>query len=169
MTDTAYFRTLARYSQWANLRLYDACGKLPEAEYVKPRPSFFGSIHNTLNHILVGDRIWLGRIVGVDSGLKRLDAVLYDNLAALRAARIAEDARVIDLIDGLEPAALDEVMVYRTTSGLEQRNRLTWVLGHFFNHGTHHRGQVHDMLSQTAVAPPELDLIYFLRLAPQPV
>ena len=56
-TDRAHFARLARYNQWANQRLYAACARLPEAEYLKPRPAFFKSLHGTLSHILVGDRL----------------------------------------------------------------------------------------------------------------
>ena len=56
-----HVRRMARYNAWANGRLYDACATLPPAEYYAARPSFFGSLHATLNHILVGDSVWLGR------------------------------------------------------------------------------------------------------------
>ena len=161
--NAAYFRTFARYNQWANQRLYAACARLPEAEYAKPRQCFFGSIHNTLNHLLVGDRIWLGRFEGKDAGIKALDQILYDDFAALRAAREAEDARIIEITDRLADGALGAMLAYRNMKGEPYETRLDWVLAHFFNHQTHHRGQVHDMLSQTTVAPPPLDLIFYLR------
>src|SRR3546814_16732744 len=100
------FRTFAAYNRWANGRLYDACAALPETEYRRPRGAFFGSLHGTLNHLLVADRIWLGRIEGVDPGLARLDAILHAAFAALRAARAAEDARIAALVDLLDPARL---------------------------------------------------------------
>ena len=55
------FTTLARYNRWANRRVYEACAALSDADYRRPRPAFFGSIHGTLNHLLAGDRVWLGR------------------------------------------------------------------------------------------------------------
>jgi uncharacterized damage-inducible protein DinB len=158
-----HFRTLARYNQWANRRLYGACAQLDDAEYRKRRPAFFGSIHGTLNHLLVGDRVWLGRIEHVPSGIERLDQILYDDFAALRAAREAEDRRIIALVDRLDAAALAETLDYANMAGTPQRTRLDWVLTHVFNHETHHRGQAHGLLSQTAVAPPPLDLIFYLR------
>lgn len=158
-----HFRTLARYNAWANRRLYDAVACLPEAEYFQVRPSFFGSIHNTLNHIWVGDEIWIGRVEGRPPAGLKLDARPFADLAALRAAREAQDARIARVVEGFDDAALGEDLVYRNTAGTEFRTRLSWVLTHLFNHQTHHRGQVHDMLSQTPVAPPALDLIYFLR------
>src|SRR5919107_1560497 len=150
----AYFATLARYNSWANGRLYDAVARLGEAEYMKPRPAFFGSIHATLNHILVGDRLWIARIEEHTPPPLKLDQILYGDLVALRVARVAEDEHIINVVAGLDEARLDEELHYTTTKGERQRTRLRLVLGHFFNHQTHHRGQAHNMLSQTAAAPP---------------
>jgi len=160
-----YFLTLARYNAWANWRLYAACAELKEAEYRKQRPAFFRSIHGTLNHGLVGDRVWMGRIEGVPSGVAALDQILHDDFASLREAREAEDARIVDHVGALEDGDLARVVRYRTVSQpqTDMATRLDLVLGHMFNHATHHRGQVHDQLSQTAMPPPPLDLILYLR------
>src|SRR5262245_24569731 len=157
-----YFRRFARYNRWANARVYAACAGLSTEDYRAQRPAFFGSIHNTLNHILVADRVWLGRFEGKPSGIKRLDEILYDDLVALHRAREAEDARILALADGLSDAAGAGMLAYRNMAGEEKATPLGWTLAHFFNHQTHHRGQVHGMLSGTPVAPPSLDLIYFI-------
>ena len=154
--------TFARYNAWANQRLYDACARLSEPEYMERRPSFFGSIHATLNHLLVGDRIWLGRIDGRVEKLA-LNQILYGDFTALRVARVAEDERLIRTVENIDAAALDQPLDYLTTAGDRRRVPLRLVLAHIFNHQTHHRGQVHGLLSQTRVAPPGLDLIDFLR------
>jgi uncharacterized damage-inducible protein DinB len=158
-----YFSTLARYNTWANRRLYDAVVMLPEAEYMKPRPAFFHSIHGTLNHILVGDRVWMARIEEKPPPKLALDQMLYGDLVALRVARAAEDRHIENVVAGIEEGRLDQMLHYRTVKGEPQRTPLRLVLGHFFNHQTHHRGQVHGLLSQTTVAPPPLDLILFVR------
>lgn len=160
-----YFRTFARYNRWANQRLYEACSELPEAEYMKPRASFFGSLHATLNHILVGDRIWLGRITGHMPDIKALDQILYAELVGLRVAREAEDAQIINLIDGMDAPTLNTTLRYTTMAGETVTTPMRYVLAHMFNHQTHHRGQAHDMISQAGVSPPPLDLIYYLREA----
>lgn len=160
-----HFRTFAAYNGWANARLYGACAELSDAAYRQDRGAFFGSIHGTLNHILVADRIWLGRITGTDSGITALDTILHDSFPDLRTARVAEDARIVALVDGLKPAALGTDLEYANMSGARQLTPLAEVLAHVFNHQTHHRGQAHDLLFQTAGAAPELDLIYFLREA----
>jgi uncharacterized damage-inducible protein DinB len=159
----SYFQTFARYNQWANERLYAACAQLADADYRAPRQAFFGSIHGTLNHLLVADRIWMGRIEGPDSGLKQLNQILYEDFEALRAARVAEDRRIIHFMDGLSQETLNGVLTYKTTTGAPQETPLAWTLAHVFNHQTHHRGQAHGLLSQTAVAPPPLDLLLYWR------
>lgn len=163
--DLDYFRTLARYNRWANERLYAACAKLHEAEYLKPRAAFFGSIHGTLNHILVGDRIWMGRFTGHADGIRALDQILYPEFAGLRVAREAEDAQIVNYADALDLPTLNSTLRYKRLSEPSRAaaTPMRFALGHFFNHQTHHRGQAHGLLSQTAVPPPPLDLLYFLR------
>jgi uncharacterized damage-inducible protein DinB len=160
--DPDYFRRFARYNAWANRRLYDACGSLDAADYRAKRPSFFGSIHATLNHILVGDRIWLARFEGRTHDIKSLNQILIDDLAGLRSARTAEDLRILAFTNQLSEASLSAKLNYRNMAGEEISLPLVVAIAHFFNHQTHHRGQVHGMLSGTAVAPPPLDLLYFL-------
>jgi len=157
-----YFATFAQYNAWANKRLYEACALLPESVYMAKRPAFFGSIHATLNHLMVGDRIWLGRIEARPEKLA-LNQILYGDLTALRVARLAEDERLIHVVERIEVDALDKPLDYMNSRGERFHTPLRIVLGHLFNHQTHHRAQVHDMLMQTDVAPPVLDLIHFVR------
>jgi uncharacterized damage-inducible protein DinB len=161
--NAACFRRFARYNAWANRRLYDACAGLSASDYEANRPSFFGSIHATLNHILVGDRIWLSRFESRSTDIESLDEILYDGLPALTAARAAEDARILEFVGTLDEDTLASTLRYRNMAGAPQETPLAWTLAHLFNHQTHHRGQVHGMLSATPVPPPSLDLIYFLR------
>ena len=161
--DKSYFRHLARYNRWANDRLYAACAALPEADLVKARPSFFGSILATLNHILVGDRLWMGRFEGKPAkDIVSLGQILHPDFEGLRAARQAFDDHIVGWFDQWD-AHLDQPFAYRTMSGDAMETPLGLTVAHFFNHGTHHRGQVHGLLSATEVEPPPLDLLYFVR------
>ncbi|MBI1244890.1 MAG: DUF664 domain-containing protein [Alphaproteobacteria bacterium] len=155
------FRVMARYNQWANERLYAACAKLHEPDLFLQRPSFFGSIHATLNHILVADRIWMGRLTGHPAKIARLDEILYGDFPGLRVARTAEDAQIVAFCDALDEPNVNTTLRYKNMAGEAKAIPVRWVLTHFFNHQTHHRGQVHCLLSQTSVAPPSLDLAYF--------
>lgn len=158
-----HFPLMARFNAWANERLYDCVARLPEAEYRREVGIFFGSVHNTLNHILVGDRIWIRRIEEVEHGIESLDQILYDDFEALRAARVEEDARLIKLVDGLAPEELSRPMRYHRMigSGTEE-TRIGHILATLFNHQTHHRGQVHAVLTQAGITPPPLDVIFYL-------
>ena len=163
--DLAQIRTMARYNQWANRRLYAAAAALHEGDYMRAVPSYFGSLHATLNHILVGDRLWMGRLTGkADTGIRSLDQILYADLVGLRVAREAEDASIINYADELDEPTLNAALRYKTTSGKAHATPTRLVISHLFNHQTHHRGQCHGLLSALGVKePPELDLIFFAR------
>ena len=159
-----YFLTFAHYNAWANRLLYDACAHLPEAEYLKPRAAFFGSIHGTLNHLLVGDRIWLARIERKPRPKITLDQILYGDLVALRVARQAEDEHLANVVAGISKRALDQKIAYVNMAGKRQQTPLRLVLGHLFNHQTHHRGQAHAVLTRLTGTAPEMDLLFYERL-----
>jgi len=156
-----HVRRMARYNAWANGRIYDAVAALPRAEFEKERPAFFRSIKGTLNHLLVGDRIWLAFLSGAEHGIERLDKILHDDLAGLRAAREAEDRRLAAFVAPLDDGYYSGTLRYRSVLGDWFETPLAVVFAHIFNHHAHHRGQVHDLLSQTAVPPPVLDLHRF--------
>jgi uncharacterized damage-inducible protein DinB len=129
------FQMLAAYNDWVNRRLYDAAAALPARDYGADRGAFFGSLHGTLNHLLLGDRIWLQRFTGEGAALDELDAILYDDFAELRAARKAEDARIVAYVESLGDADLAGVIRYRSTRNpAEIEQYLAPLLLHFFNH-----------------------------------
>lgn len=154
------FVLFSQYNSWANTRLYNAAATLPHDELVADRKAFFGSIFGTLNHILVGDRAWLGRILDLDFGITNLDQTLHDDLASLRQARVETD-QLIETT--MASAPLDGDLTYTALTGGNQRTPRSVVFSHLFNHQTHHRGQVHQMLGEAGLEAPPLDLIYFYR------
>src|SRR5690606_31853537 len=111
-----HFEMLAAYNAWCNRRLYDAAAALPDADYRADRGAFFKSLHGTLNHLLVTDRIWLRRFTGEGEAPGRLDAILFDTLTGLREAREAEDRRIIAYVDRLTSADLSGFIRYQTIS-----------------------------------------------------
>ena len=155
------FPMLARFNAWANERIYDCSAKLPDAEYRRDRKAFFGSIHATLNHLLVVDKVWRARVEGSVTDVKSLDQVLHDNLPALCSARVAEDEALIRMVDGLGPTDGSRIVNYRFMNGTPGATPVDIVLITLFNHQTHHRGQVHTMLTQAGITPPPLDIIAF--------
>ena len=166
------YRMFAGYNAWANHRLYEAAAKLTDAEFRADRGAFFKSVHGTLNHLLVGDRIWMYRFTGTGDAPAKLDATLFGDLATLAAARRAEDARISQWIGSLGDADFDRSFSYRTiTNPMTVTQKLAPALDHFFNHQTHHRGQAHCLL--TAIRgrefAPSLDLILFQRETDQDI
>lgn len=158
------FIDFADYDVWANRRLYDAVEALPDAALRQTRPSaFFGSLLGVLNHLLVADRIWMDRLEHLPPQGLRLDAILHEELEALRAARQGEDERIRRFVTGLGEADLDRTVAYKTSSGTPQSDQLSCLLAHLFNHHTHHRGQAHALLSDAGVEPPPLDYLYYRR------
>lgn len=160
------YRMFAGYNAWANERLYAAAAKLTDAEYHTDRGAFFKSVHGTLNHLLVGDRIWMQRFTGKGEAPTRLDLILFENLPALAAARRQEDARIGDWIGTLGEADLVRSFTFRTiTNPATVTQKLAPALDHFFNHQTHHRGQAHCLLTTIRGRDfaPSFDLILFQR------
>jgi len=164
-----YFRQFADYNHWANRRLYAAALAMPDELYRRPTGVFFGSLHGTLNHLLLADRVWLKRLTGEGEHPSQLNAILYDDRNALARARMAEDARLIDVVGHYGEDDLRGVVSYQTMSGVPFRQELAQILLHLFNHQTHHRGHAHACCSiVTGTEPPSLDLLLFQRGVPAP-
>lgn len=165
MATQAYFTLLADYNAWANGRLYDAAAELSDADYRKDMGAFFGSLNRTLNHILVGDLMWLERIEGAGDAPTTLDHVLSEDFNQLRSAREVQDARIKRVIGAFSDSDIAGLFDYTNRrTGIHYADEpLAPTLAHFFNHQTHHRGQAHTLLSQLGRNPPELDILYFIR------
>ncbi len=155
----------AGYNAWANACIYDAAALLSDADYRADRGAFFKSVHGTLNHMLVTDRIWMKRFTGQGEATNQLDAILYEDFAVLRQAREAEDARIVSYLHGLSEKDLSAPFRYQRASVPDwYEQELAPALAHFFNHQTHHRGQIHGLLTSLTGSAPELDLLFYQRL-----
>jgi uncharacterized damage-inducible protein DinB len=153
-----HFRMLARHNRIANERLYAACGQLDDAEYRKPRAGSFGSIHALLNHILLGDRRWMGLFEHGDRVTPLLNQILHDNFTALRSARERENARIERFFADRDASFWNQFFTYTDNQGKNYVETAHVACDHLFNHRSHHRGQVHVMLPQTSTPAPQLDL-----------
>ena len=151
---------MARYNQWINENLYSVCADLSDAERKGDRGLFFGSIHGTLNHLLLADKLWLGRFTHEPFQVQGLDQELYGDFAALRQARADTDRFILEWTAGLTEAELARDLEDRGVSNPAPRTRPLWIaVTHFFNHQTHHRGQITAALSQLGVDYGATDLI----------
>jgi uncharacterized damage-inducible protein DinB len=161
-----HFAMMAAYNAWCNERIYEVAAQLSEVDFHADRGAFFKSVNGTLNHLLVADRIWLKRFTGKGEAPDRLDVILYGSLSDLRRARRNEDERIIAYVESLSEADIAGRIRYRTISNpVEIEQPLTSTLTHFFNHQTHHRGQVHCLLTGLGRDGPILDLAAFQRIS----
>jgi uncharacterized damage-inducible protein DinB len=157
------YRMFADYNHWANALVYGAAAELTDEEYRASRGAFFGSMHATLNHILLADRIWMKRFTGQGDAPTTLNGILYDDLAGLRTARNSEDKRIADWIDTLDEPALSQTFSYTPVSRPGEITQPLWpAMSHLFNHQTHHRGQCHMTLTSLGKPSLALDISYFL-------
>ena len=164
--NTEQCRFLAEYNTWMNTRLYAVCAEIPDAERKTTRAAFFGSIHGTLNHLMVADLLWLARFRGQSQPPLRLDQILHDDFGELRAAREALDGEIAGFFAGLDQSWLDGTITYSMITRPETVTEpVAPLLMHFFNHQTHHRGQAHALLTRLGREAPALDLVYYLREA----
>lgn len=157
-----HFDQLAAYNRWANRRIYNDAASLPDEVRKRPAGLFFSSVHGTLNYLLVADYVWMRRFTGDGPLPERLNQILFDDFFQLRTAREQEDERIFAFVTGLN--GYDREIVYQNSSGRTFRDQIGHALTHFFNHQTHHRGQVHAGLTIAGIREPApLDLIVLQR------
>jgi uncharacterized damage-inducible protein DinB len=158
----AHFDQLAAYNRWANRRIYHDASTLTDEARKHGAGLFFGSVHGTLNHLLVADYIWMRRFTGDGPVPERLNQILHDDFTDLRTAREREDERILAFVTGLD--RYDREIAYQNSTGKTFQQTLGPALTHFFNHQAHHRGQVHAGLTIAGIREPtSLDLLILQR------
>lgn len=152
---------MARYNAWQNASLYGAAAGLDEAARRADRGAFFGSIHGTLSHLLWADLLWMSRLAGWDrppGGIPESPA-LEPGWAALTRRRRAADEGIETWAAALGPAALEGDLAWQSRALGRDLTRPLWLcVTHMFNHQTHHRGQVHALLTAAGARPADTDL-----------
>jgi uncharacterized damage-inducible protein DinB len=176
MTRLHHIQLMAQYNEWMNQKVYTAAGDLAPAALHQNQRAFFGSIIGSLNHILVADLIWLGRfashptlfpaLAGVRDTVQAaghqplaLDEMMYRDFSELDQARQNLDALIRRWCEELTEEDLDHPLAYNDTKGVASVRPLGSLLMHFFNHQTHHRGQVTTLLSQAGIDVGVTDLL----------
>jgi uncharacterized damage-inducible protein DinB len=169
------YRALARYNLWMNDRLFGLVGKLHDEERKRDRGAFFKSIHGTLNHLLLADRIWLGRLTDDQERFQSKNAQgdvivvtslgleLYTDFLDLARERARTDADLVGYCQQLDERALASVFHYQSFARTSQSQPVWAALTHLFNHQTHHRGQVTTLMMQAGIDPGVTDLVAMLR------
>jgi uncharacterized damage-inducible protein DinB len=158
-------QTMAAYNRWMNDKLYAVCAELTDEDRKLDRRSFFRSIHGTLNHLLLADRVWFGRFIGTPFTVRSLDQELYADFAELRAARVGMDRDIEAWARTLTDATLTAKLEYRSIVNPQPQSNDLWIcVTHLFNHQTHHRGQVTALLSQCGKDYGVTDLMWLPEL-----
>jgi uncharacterized damage-inducible protein DinB len=175
MSEISQFILFSEYNQLMNQRQYAAAGKLSNAELCEDKGAYFKSILGTLNHILVGDMIWLRRFavhpssrqalsyVSEQEPPKSLDSILFIDFPGLKAEREKIDEMIVRWIKRLSAADLHDCISYSNMSGTTFSKPFVSLINHLFLHQIHHRGQVTTLLSQCGVDFGETDLIEIIR------
>ena len=161
MIEPSYARLLAAYNRWMNEKLYGLCAGVSEAERRRDRGAYFRSLQGTLNHLLLADRLWLGRFLARPFAIRGLDQELYADFQELRRERSVTDGEIEAFAGTLTPERLAGELHY--VSAVDPRPRrmpFAAAVVHFFNHQTHHRGQVTTLMHQCGVDPGVTDLLW---------
>jgi uncharacterized damage-inducible protein DinB len=169
------YQAFARYNAWMNENLYNLAARLSDEERRRDLGAFFGSIHGTLSHLLLTDRVQLGRFIGPDKTvsydaahqpipIKALDQELYSDFETLRRERRATDTMIAEWTEKISAEWLTSTMRYHAMSDGGDWDVPLWVaVTHFFNHQTHHRGQVTALLQQLGHDPGVTDFMPLFR------
>lgn len=170
-----HYQAMARYNQWMNAKVYEADAGLSDPQRKRDLGAFFGSIHGTLNHLLLADRLWLARLTGDREGFtsrdasgepipfRGLDQILYEEFEDLRRERGRTDDHIDEWVAGFDETALFGTLRYKNSKGTEHAHPMWWAVSHFFNHQTHHRGQLTTLLTQLGEDVGMTDLVMMLR------
>lgn len=161
MITPGYCHMMARYNAWQNENLIAAAAGLAPAELTKFRGAHFGSIMATFNHLLWADTIWMSRLAGWDKpsgGIKDSVSFTTNWIVFLRARREA-DRQITDWAGRLEVEELEGILSWHSGAlGREVEKPYALCVAHMFNHQTHHRGQIHAMLTAAGARPGDTDL-----------
>ena len=158
-----YCQMMARYNAWQNDQMLASMSELSEDDLHEDQGAFFGSILKTASHLHWGDWLWIARFDGGDPPNvdPKQNTEQFANFSEFSNARSAMDQRISDWANSVQQTSLDsELTLFAYSAGREVTKPMSMLVPHFFNHQTHHRGQIHAMLTRKGVKAPVSDLFY---------
>ena len=162
MITPEYCRTMARYNAWQNRQVTEALDGQPLEVLAEDRGAFFGSILGTLNHLLWGDLLWMSRLdpsVDAPEVTQKESPGLHPTLGAWSAERYHLDGKMRHWANAVRAMDLTgDLHWYSGTAGRDLVAPRAFCITHMFNHQTHHRGQVHAMMTAAGLTAPVSDL-----------
>lgn len=151
MQNTPYFSTMARYNHWMNQKLYAVCAAMPDETRKKISGTPFQSMHGVLNHLLLTDRVWLGRFQNRPFAARSLDQELFADFEELKTEREKTDAEISQWVSSLTEVSLASPFTFTPMSNPVEQTLPLWMAAlHLFNHQTHHRGQLTALIDQAS-------------------
>lgn len=164
MISPSYVQTLSRYNTWQNNQVLDVVKVVDQSVLDQNRAAFFGSLQGTLSHLLWGDLLWMSRFDANSTqppASPTTSAQAFVTKEDWALERLACDQRIMDWANGLGQAELDGDLTWTYSFETRQVSKPMWfAVTHFFNHQTHHRGQIHAMLTSAGLDAPVSDLSY---------
>jgi uncharacterized damage-inducible protein DinB len=160
MIGVDYVRRMALYNRWQNENLYGAADGLSDEERHRERGAFFGSIHRTMCHLLWADQTWMSRFRATPPPVPLAELIVqHRNWTSLKSRRSDFDAEIVGWSEATTSDWLAGTHTHFSPSLGREMSASRWLLvSHFFNHQTHHRGQIHCMLTQAGRKPADTDL-----------
>jgi uncharacterized damage-inducible protein DinB len=168
MISTEHVRLMARYNDWQNRSVYREADRLGDERRRMPRGAFFGSIHGTLSHLAWGDGVWMHRFARLPkpSGSIAESPLAFADWNDLVQARRQLDSAILSWAEAVSEDWLAAQGVwFSRAAGREISKPNGLLVTHFFNHQTHHRGQVHAMLTAAGGKPDDTDLFLMPEMA----
>ena len=161
LVNPVFVRTMAAYNAEMNRRLYAAAARIPDPARREPRGAFWGSLHGTLCHLLWGDQMWMSRFDGWTKStvIQKQSPTLVDDFDELRRLRVDADEKISAWAGRVTEAWLAEDQSWFSASvQKELRSPRSFLVTHFFNHQTHHRGQAHALITACGENTGDTDL-----------
>ena len=161
MPNNQYALSMARYNSWQNDVLVKAASLLSDEERQKNRGAFFDSIHNTFSHILWGDQIWLSRFSNspAPKGGIPESGKLYNDWNTFVKLRANFDKTIINWANTVKPNwFVGDLSWYSGAVGRDVTKPKSVLVLQLFNHQTHHRGQIHAMLTAAGIKTDDTDI-----------
>lgn len=155
--------TLFDYSYWANDGLRDVSSQMTAEQFTRPVAGSYGSVRNTMVHMLSAEWGWLERCGGAARGpaLKPDD---YPTVTSVFDRWHYVETRVREFVATLRDQDLGRVVEFAIGGGSRQSMALGQLLHHAAIHGVHHRGQVALLLRTLGHVPGNFDiLLYYAR------
>ena len=158
MHDKSYLLSLLDYSDWANEEYFKIIREIPADEVTKQRESFMNSVRNSVNHLLVIDKVWMSHMKREKHSFEHLQTILYENIDDLWDAKKEINQEIRDYVSGLSEDELEEVIDYELIGGNTGSLPRYMIITHLAIHGGFHRGVIADMFGQVPVRPAGQDI-----------